>query len=376
MPKLNINTALLAFLFIPFQTIVTKAQEPFKGLESLFTAPHQYTAAFTAAKPAIDGNIDEPVWANVPWTTNFTDIEGIKKPAPFFTTRCKMVWDSTYLYIAAELKDDHVWANVTKHDEVVFQDNDFEVFIDPNHQAQQYFEIEVNGLNTVWELFLPKAYRNGSGSLISWDAPGLRTAVKVQGTVNHTSDKDHGWTVEMAIPYSALSIGDHVKIPERGDLWRINFSRVQWDTHVVNGRYVKDQDAAGKNLPERNWVWSPQGIINMHYPERWGYLKFGGAAEENSMFELPYAERAKNYLWLVYYKQQEYRNKFGKYARSLKKLSVPATIVLDGKRNQLQMEATDHQFYITLKADGQQTVTLNQNGLIQTLKSESENSYL
>ena len=28
------------------------------------------------------------------------------------------------------------------------------------------------------------------------------------------------------------------------------------------------------NLPEDNWVWSPQGAINMHLPERWGRLRF------------------------------------------------------------------------------------------------------
>jgi len=368
MPKLNLNTAILLGLFIPFQTTLVNAQEPFKGLESLFTVPHQYTASFTSVRPAIDGDINERVWANIPWSENFTDIEGSKKPAPFFDTRCKMIWDCDNLYIAAELKDDHVWANVKKHDEVIFQDNDFEVFIDPNDNAQQYFEIEVNALNTVWELFLPKAYRNGSGSLISWDAPGLRSGVKVQGTVNRSSDKDGGWTVEMAIPYSALNIGDNVKIPKEDDIWRINFSRVQWDTHLADGQYVKNRDATGKNLPERNWVWSPQGIINMHYPERWGYLKFGSASKESKPFAFPYAARAKNYLWLVYYKQQAYRDKQGKYAKSLKKLGIPSSFMLDGKSNQLQMEVTPHQFYITLSADGEQTITLNQDGLIQKLR--------
>lgn len=27
-------------------------------------------------------------------------------------------------------------------------------------------------------------------------------------------------------------------------------------------------------MPEYNWVWSNQGAINMHLPERWGYLEF------------------------------------------------------------------------------------------------------
>jgi hypothetical protein len=44
---------------------------------------------------------------------------------------------------------------------------------------------------------------------------------------------------------------------------------VEWQTRVVHGHYEKVSDT-----PEDNWVWSPQGAINMHLPERWGYTKF------------------------------------------------------------------------------------------------------
>ena len=33
--------------------------------------------------------------------------------------------------------------------------------------------------------------------------------------------------------------------------------------------------------PEDNWVWSPQGEIDMHIPEKWGFVRFlsdGGAS--------------------------------------------------------------------------------------------------
>jgi hypothetical protein len=47
--------------------------------------------------------------------------------------------------------------------------------------------------------------------------------------------------------------------PQAGTVWRINFSRVEWK--------------AGQ-AKEDNWVWSPQGIVDMHVPDRWGYLRF------------------------------------------------------------------------------------------------------
>jgi len=28
------------------------------------------------------------------------------------------------------------------------------------------------------------------------------------------------------------------------------------------------------NTKEDNWVWSPQGAVNMHIPERWGRVRF------------------------------------------------------------------------------------------------------
>lgn len=365
------SSILISLSYFSILSVVSvNAQEPFKGLEPLFTIPKQYTANFAATAPVVDGDLSDQVWAKVPWTENFTDIEGDKQPAPYYHTRLKMVWDKDYLYVAAEVKDPHVWANVKNHDEVIFQDNDFEIFIDPDNDAQQYFEIEVNAINTVWDLFLAKAYRNGGDGLTSWEEKGLRSAVKVQGTVNDPSDKDKGWTVEMAIPYAALNIGGRGKGPEDGSFWRINFSRVQWGTTVVDGKYVKNKDEAGKDLPEHNWVWSPQGLINMHYPERWGYLKFSSDAvgTPHPAFELPYAEKQRNYLWMAYYRQKEYQEKNGHYASSLQELGINPEFVTAGHSNILEMEATAHQFYITVKSDQQQTIAINQDGLIQILK--------
>jgi hypothetical protein len=39
---------------------------------------------------------------------------------------------------------------------------------------------------------------------------------------------------------------------------------VEWDTEIVDNKYVKKTGANGKPLPENNWVWSPQGAIDMH----------------------------------------------------------------------------------------------------------------
>lgn len=343
----------------------------FAGLEHLFTEPRHYVTHFTEQAPKIDGDLDEEVWQQAGWTELFTDIEGDKRPVPTYPTRVKMVWDNEYLYIAAELKETHVWANLTKHDEVVFHDNDFEVFIDPDNDTHQYFEIEVNARNTIFDLFLSKPYRNNNGALIAWDLHGLKSAVQVQGTLNNPSDTDESWTVEMAIPFRSVTVGNHTRVPDEGTLWRINFSRVQWEVDAVNGTYVKRKGEDGKPLPEYNWVWSPQGVINMHLPERWGYLYFTRqpVTETAVAFAMPYAEKQKQYLWLIYYRQKEYYGKHGRYSKSLKELGLKSSRVdIGGQRNQLRQEAGTRQFLATIQGPDGKAWSINENGFVHTIK--------
>jgi hypothetical protein len=358
------------FLFTPFSR--TLAQSPFNGHEALFTQPRHYIAYFTEKGPHIDGDLRDPVWENAPWSEKFVDIEGEHMPKPTFDTRVKMLWNDTSLFIAAELQEPHVWASLKEHDQVVFHDNDFEVFIEPGNDTHQYFEIEVNAFNTIFDLFMSKPYRNGSGALINWHADGLRSAVQVQGSLNDARGTDQGWTVEMAIPFSAISLGNHAQVPEDGSLWRMNFSRVQWDTEVKDGAYIKLKGADGRPLPEHNWVWSPQGIINMHYPERWGYLQFSRqkSVSPGLSFSLPYAEKQKAYLWLIYYKQMDYFRKHGRYAASLADLNLKkqVKVMIGDRTNHLILEAGPHQFMALIQEPELELWSINQEGFIQKLK--------
>src|SRR5262249_42667039 len=231
--------------------------------------PRRYECRHAAEAPSIDGRIDDPEWQRAAWSDDFVDIEGAAKPAPRFRTRMKMLWDDRHLYVAAELAQPDVWATLTRHDAVIFRDNDFEVFLNPSGDTKNYFEFEMNALNTGWDLFLPKPYLLGGKADNSWEIPGLRTAVHVEGTLNNPRDRDRGWTLEIAFPWSAFASRAPVVRPKTGDEWRVNFSRVEWRLNVEDGRYANP--ACEK---EDNWVWSPQGLINMHVPDRWGFVRF------------------------------------------------------------------------------------------------------
>ena len=234
------------------------------------TTPLRYRAPFVREPEIWDGRLDVAPWTEMPWSEVFVDIEGDVKPAPRYATRMKMGWCAAGLLIGAELEEPHLWATLTEHDSVIFHDNDFEVFLDPDGDTELYAELELNALNTTWDLLLVKPYRAGGPAINGWEIRGLRTAVNLRGTLNDPRDIDEGWSCTILIPWPALAEISRVPSPPRpGDVWRINFSRVQWDLEVVDGAYQK---IAGR--PEHNWVWSPQGVIDMHQPEQWGYLEF------------------------------------------------------------------------------------------------------
>jgi len=347
---------------------VLKAQSPFKGLESLFTTPSNYIVHYTKTPPVIDGDVNDAAWQQAPWTADFQDIEGAIKPKPYLQTRAKMLWDDSCLYIAAQIQEPNVWAYQQHHDDVVFYDNDFEVFINPNNTTHQYFEIETNAINTIFDLYLSKPYRDYGSALINWNVEGMRSAVKVQGTLNHPGDKDSGWTIEIAIPFKAISVGNNVLVPNEGSIWRLNFSRVEWNTKVVDGKYIKQTSPNGQNLPEHNWTWSAQGVIDMHFPERWGYLQFT-KGNTNITFNLPYAERQKRYLWLIYYRQQQWFATHRSYMLSLKQMGLSNMVMVDKNNNTLRMEATAHQFMAFI-TDRKNNITwvINQEGLVRQLQ--------
>lgn len=240
-------------------------------------SPRHYRARRAEPSLVLDGRLDDAAWEAAPWSEAFLDIRGPDHPRPRFATRMKMLWDDQHLYVGAQMDEPHLQASFTKRDSYIFQeDNDFEVFLDPDGDTLNYFELEVNALATEWDLLLDKPYDVGGRAEDAFDLEGVRTRVALDGTLNDPSDTDRGWSVEIAIPFAALGERAGVRLPPRtGDAWRINFSRVQWRFDIEDGRYVRIETPTETNPhAEDNWVWSPQGKINMHRPERWGTVEF------------------------------------------------------------------------------------------------------
>ncbi len=327
----------------------TVAGQPVMAPDSLLPfAPRTYVCYRTDRPLHIDGRLDEPAWQAAPWSAPFVDIEGPHRPPPPYRTRVKLLWDDTYLYIGAELEEPHLWATLTRRDTIIFYDNDFEVFIDPDGDTHAYYELEINALGTVWDLLLLKPYRDGGPALDAWDIRELKAAVALEGTLNDPSDTDRGWTVELALPWTVLEeAAPEGRPPRPGEQWRMNFSRVQWQLEVIDGRYRKRRDpTTGRPLPESNWVWSPQGVVNMHLPERWGYVQFSArvAGTGTEPFRPDPDEPVRWLLRQLYYRQRLFRERHGRYARSLDELKVPAD---RRTRYRLTLQTTESLYEIT-----------------------------
>jgi len=58
------------------------------------------------------------------------------------------------LSLGHDSQEPEIWANITEHDQVIFQDNDFEVFVDPASSSHYYKELEINALASTWALYV------------------------------------------------------------------------------------------------------------------------------------------------------------------------------------------------------------------------------
>ena len=262
-----------------------------------FPCPPDQIAHYTAYRVdgpiIVDGNLNEMAWQSAPRSPRFVDI--ITGQPTLHDTRAALLWDDDCLYVGFWVEEPNVAATYTEHNSLIYQNNDVEVFI---AGRDAYYEFEINALNTVYEAMFfwadtfdkvgyssmppfaranPKVQPfNGVGFTThprgkrfgSWDwvFPGRKTSVQINGTLNRKTDKDEGWTVELAFPWRGMELlakGDNRALPPKDkDIWRIDFSRFN--------QYKAPKPAKDSG----GWVWSRHGIWDSHIPECFPFIHF------------------------------------------------------------------------------------------------------
>jgi hypothetical protein len=129
---------------------------------------------------------------------------------------------------------------------------------------------------------------------------------------------------------------------------------------------VKRLDRATKApFPEDNWVWSPQGAIDMHMPERWGFVQFSRAAAGSA--DTPFVEdrneRVKWALRRLYYRQQRFHMTTGRYSADLSLLGAPA-IEVEGLDFTPSVQVTDSMYELRANGFDGAAVRLRQDGRV------------
>ena len=198
--------------------------------ESTFISSSGYVSHYSihqsVAPIQIDGHLDEYAWERAEQINDFkrilNDYDKIEAP-----TRAKMLWDDTYLYIGFHCDDREMWAVYENEDDKLWEEEVVEIFIDPDGDGKNYLELEVSPTNTVVDLLI-KSVEPDFVSDKDWDIVGLKTAVQLHGTVNDVSDKDLGWSVEIAIPWTTfVDMDTKGTPPKEKDSWRLNLYRIE-----------------------------------------------------------------------------------------------------------------------------------------------------
>ena len=115
------------------------------------------------------------------------------------------MWDEHCLYVGFECEDTDLEAKPAVRDDAVYGDDAVELFISPDIRFRSYWEIVTNINGVVFDSIECKHSTTWGPDLDpTQNVEGLKVATKLRGTVNDPSDKDQGYTVEMALPWTAL----------------------------------------------------------------------------------------------------------------------------------------------------------------------------
>ncbi|MBM7114931.1 carbohydrate-binding family 9-like protein [Archangium primigenium] len=181
--------------------------------------PPEYIVHRAARPPVIDGALDDAAWKAATPVVLRGSFDG--RPVAL-RTEARLTYDDQHLYVAFDVEDPDVWGTLREKDQPLYTQEVVEVFLDANADGRTYNELQVSPHNVHFDAYFP-ARRQGMD--LGWDS-GMRSAVKVRGTLDDPSDRDEGWRVELQIPFARLAEVPHVP-PQKGERWRFNLYRLE-----------------------------------------------------------------------------------------------------------------------------------------------------
>src|SRR5688572_8755966 len=221
--------------------------------------PKSTTVPRIQAAIKVDGFLDEAPWQKAARLTPFVHHDTMA--AARVNTEVRIWYDEAALYVGWVVDDGDIQATFTQRDSRFWEEEVVEFFVTPA-TLERYFELQWNPLGATFDAIIANQIaQDGRSQGIkgdwSYTARDTTFNVRVDGSVQNSSDRDERWTVEVRIPFTDFS----VRPPRPGDVWRGNFYR-----------FNRDRGREPEQLS-----WSPTIWPGFHQPARFGYLRFGGA---------------------------------------------------------------------------------------------------
>ncbi len=141
----------------------------------------------------IDGRVDEPIWSEIPAFDRMTVTDPDTLEKPTHKTRTRILYTDKGLYVAGEMEQplNTLVERLSSRDEFVNRD-DFGISIDSSGEGLygNFFNIGLGGSKQDGKIAPERNITT------QWDGPW----------VGETAVTDYGWSTEMFIPWSALSM--------------------------------------------------------------------------------------------------------------------------------------------------------------------------
>ncbi|MBU0477430.1 carbohydrate-binding family 9-like protein [bacterium] len=193
----------------------------------------KYICHYTDETIKLDGVFNELCWEKAKKIRFYHLNKGDEKQTynkPFFPTSGMLLWDKNNLYVALEAKDKDIWATIEEHDGNLWSEDVLEIFLKPSKDKRHLYEFELSPKNILLDIFYPSRGRPFCDGTKSYES-GLKSAVRVYGTLNTWKDKDAGWTAEVAIPFDAFRETID-KNPKAGDKWLFALCRYDYSVYL------------------------------------------------------------------------------------------------------------------------------------------------
>jgi hypothetical protein len=190
-------------------------------------------AHLSAGGVTIDGLESEPSWL----TADSVTFDGQSCGSANIAV-VKMLWDNDFLYLLFKVSDENLQAYQTEQDHrQLFLDDMAEFLLDTTNDRDSCW----NESKIIYHINLLGQKKDDRGTArcfsdASWNG-SAKFAIQLFGTLNEAADRDQGYQVEVAVPWSELGVP-----PSEGLQMGINFA-------------VGDNNGAGRQLFD--WVGAP-----------------------------------------------------------------------------------------------------------------------